>query len=341
MSTGASNLTCRASTLAAAVLAAVAFPSCGGRADRSVIHASGHIEATEVRLAAKVGGKLVELPLHEGDAVLLGQLVARLDTTDAEHELARLQAELAAADAQLRLLLAGSREEDIRQASAQLDAATAELAAAERDLARLTGLADRGAAAVKLRDDAATRADIARRSVAALRANLDRLRAGPRPQEIDAARARRLAVEASITAVAQRIADATVYAPRDGVITSRVAEPGEVLPPGAPLEVLTDLARPWLTVWVDEPSLAHLHVGASAEVAVDGRAGRFPATVSFISPVAEFTPRNVQTPDERAKLVFRVKLAIENPNGVFKPGMPADAYFAKPGLDARGKAPLP
>ncbi len=303
--------------------------ACSGRPEASLVHASGHIEATEVRLAAKVGGRLLELPLAEGDTVLAGQLVARFDTTEAALELARLKADLEAADAQLRLLLAGTREEDLRQAAAQEEAAAAELAAAERDLSRLAGLADRGAATAKARDDAATRVEVARRSHAALRAVLDRLRAGPRPEEIEAARARKAAIAAAMAVVEQRIADATVHAPCSGIITARAAEPGEILPPGATLEVVTDLAHPWLTVWVDEPSLAAIRLGDGAEVAVDGHSGRFPATVSWVSPVAEFTPKNVQTPDERAKLVFRVKLALDNPDGVFKPGMPADAYFGR------------
>jgi HlyD family secretion protein len=130
-----------------------------------------------------------------------------------------------------------------------------------------------------------------------------------------------------VAAVNQQIADATVAAPTDGVVTARVAEPGEVLPPGATLAVLTDIARPWLTVWIDEPNLSQVKLGQKVEVRVDGRDDGFEGTVSFISPVAEFTPKNVQTPDERAKLVFRVKVQLDNTEGIFKPGMPADAHF--------------
>ena len=111
------------------------------------------------------------------------------------------------------------------------------------------------------------------------------------------------------------------------VVTTRIAEPGEILPPGATIAVLTDLSRPWLTVWIDEPSLARVKLGQSVTVRVDGRDQGFEGTVSFISPVAEFTPKNVQTPDERAKLVFRVKVSLDNTDGIFKPGMPADAHF--------------
>jgi HlyD family secretion protein len=94
------------------------------------------------------------------------------------------------------------------------------------------------------------------------------------------------------------------------------------------MAILTDLERPWLTVWIDEPSLSRVTLGQSVTVRVDGNDQSFDGTVSFISPVAEFTPKNVQTPDERAKLVFRVKVQLANPDGIFKPGMPADAHFS-------------
>jgi len=300
---------------------------CRKAIDNGTIHASGHIEATEIRLAAKVGGRLLDSPLEEGDTITACELVAQLETVDAEHQLAQARANAEAADAQLRLLLAGSRAEDLRRAEDQMAQAQAELDAARRDLDRLSGLADRGSATEKSRDDAATRKEIAERAVAAARAQLDKLVAGPRRQEIEAARAHRASAEAMVAAVEQQIIDATVLAPSDGVVTTRIAEPGEVLPPGAIIAVLTDLARPWLTVWIDEPSLSRVTLSQSVTVRVDGCEQSFEGTVSFISPVAEFTPKNVQTPDERAKLVFRVKVQLANPDGVFKPGMPADAYF--------------
>jgi len=300
---------------------------CRKAIDNGTIHASGHIEATEIRLAAKVGGRLLDSPLEEGDTITAGELVAQLETVDAEHQLAQARANAEAADAQLRLLLAGSRAEDLRRAEDQMAQAQAELDAARRDLDRLSGLADRGSATEKSRDDAATRKEIAERAVAAARAQLDKLVAGPRRQEIEAARAQRASAEAMVAAVEQQIIDATVLAPSDGVVTIRIAEPGEVLPPGATIAVLTDLARPWLTVWIDEPSLSRVTLGQSVTVRVDGSDQSFEGTVSFISPVAEFTPKNVQTPDERAKLVFRVKVRLDNTDGIFKPGMPADAHF--------------
>ncbi len=314
-------------TLALMSTTAVFVTGCSKSLDDSTIRASGHIEATEVRLAAKVGGRLLEAPLEEGQTITAGVLVAQFETVDAEHKLAQARANAEAADAQLRLLLAGSRAEDLRRAEDQMAQAQAELDAARRDLDRLSGLADRGSATEKSRDDAATRKEIAERAVAAARAQLDKLVAGPRRQEIEAARAQRASAEAMVAAVEQQITDATVLAPTDGIVTTRIAEPGEILPPGATIAVLTDLSRPWLTVWIDEPSLSRVTLGQSVTVRVDGSDQAFEGAISFISPVAEFTPKNVQTPDERAKLVFRVKVRLDNVDGIFKPGMPADAHF--------------
>jgi HlyD family secretion protein len=315
--------------VAAGLLTALSLlPACARKKPGDLVHASGHIEATEVRLAAKVGGRLAELPFQEGDAVSAGAVVARLDTASEEIELKRAEAELAAADARLRLLLAGTRAEDVQRVEAEVGRTEADLANAERDRERLEGLSARGTATTKARDDARTRAVMLARVLAGQRAELAKLRKGARAEEIEAARAQKGAVEAAAAAIRQRIADATVAAPRAGVITQRTAEPGEVLPAGAVLSVLTDISRPWLNAYVDQPVLSRIRLGDTVRVRVDGRAEDFTGKIVYISDVAEFTPKNVQTPEERAKLVFRVKIGLENEKGVFKPGMPADADFA-------------
>lgn len=304
--------------------------ACQDTSDPDRIHASGHVEATEVHLAAKTPGRLVHAPFEEGTRVRMGEVVGRVETLDLKHRLARSRAELGRADAQLALLLEGTRSEDLRHAEEEVARARAEVDAATRDLARLDGLTERGSATRKARDDAQTRAEVAHRALAAATAQLDKLVAGPRREEIQAARSQRAAAAATVAGVEQQIRDAVITAPRDGVLTTRVAEPGEVLATGSPVAILTVLAEPWLTVWVDEPHLAAVRLGDRVEVRVDGDDRTFSGRVSFVADTAEFTPRNVQTPDERAKLVFRVKVELDNSDGVFKPGMPADAYFRRP-----------
>jgi HlyD family secretion protein len=153
-----------------------------------------------------------------------------------------------------------------------------------------------------------------------------RAKAGSRNQEIDAARATRDAADARIAQLKQQIADATIVSPVAGRVTEKIAEPGELLAAGAPILVITELARPWLTVYVAEPDLGKIKLGAVAEVATDGGETR-KGTVIFIASTAEFTPKNVQTRDERVKLVYRVKVGLDNADGLFKPGMPGEARF--------------
>jgi HlyD family secretion protein len=181
-----------------------------------------------------------------------------------------------------------------------------------------------GSGTDKSRDDARTRRDVAAAGLQAARERLRKLRAGSRPEEIEAAAARVAAADARIAQLRQQIADAVVASPVDGVVTEKLVEKGELVTPGAGLAVVTELARPWLTVYLPEPDLGRIRLGQEAEVLTDSgqtRTGR----VTFVSPQAEFTPKNVQTPDERAKLVYKVKIGLENPDGLFKPGMPAEA----------------
>ena len=225
---------------------------------------------------------------RKATASLPAQVIARLDTRDAELAIARLRADRAQADAQLRLLLAGSRQEDIRQAEAQVTAAEADISAAESellnaqaDLDRYEALLKANAGSRKARDDAQARRDVARERVAATRQRATataegaaRVKAGARREEIEAARARVAAVDAQIAAAEKAIADATVTAPAAGSITSKLVNVGEIVAPRAPLAVMTDLDHAWGEVFVDEPLVPRLVLGQSATLYTDaGGAG--------------------------------------------------------------------
>jgi HlyD family secretion protein len=306
------------------VLAVALVAGCGNRQDPALIVAAGHVEATDVRIAAKVGGRLERLAVKEGDRVTAGQELARIDPTDIRLALAQAAAEKGMADAELRLRLAGARKEDIAEHAAQVESVRADLEAAERDLARMQGLLDRGSGTVKARDDAKTRRDMTAARLAASREALARLRAGSRAEEIEASRARVAAAQARVAQLEQQQKDASIASPLGGVVTEKVAEQGELLSPGSPVCVVTDLADAWLTVYVTEPDLGRLRLGQHAEVRTDDGQTRG-GTLSFIASQAEFTPKNVQTRDERVKLVYKVKVGLDNADGLFKPGMPAEA----------------
>ncbi len=320
---------------------AVLLAACRPAPPPDTVRVSGYVEATEVRVAPEVGGRLVELRADEGDRVSAGQVLARLDPRDLELTLARLRAERDQAAAQLRLLLAGARVEDLRQAEAQVRsaeadvrAAEAELAAAVSDLERFEALLQSNAGSIKQRDDAATRRRVAEARlraaearVVAAREALARLQAGARREELDAARARLAAADAQIAVLEENLADTTVTSPADGVVTRHLAEPGELVAPRTPIVVVTDLDRAWANVYLDEPLVPRVTVGQPATILTDA-GQRLEGRVTFVSPKAEFTPRNVQTADERAKLVYRLKITVDNRAGILKPGMPVEAELA-------------
>ena len=317
---------------------ALAVTACGGRAAEGPARASGYVEATEVRVAPQVGGRLIEVAIAEGDRVTKGALLARLDTADAELALRRAEAERDQALAALRLLEAGARVEDVRQARAQADSAQAdvqaaesELQAASADLQRFEALLQSNAGSRKQRDDAATRRDVAAARVTAARERaraasegVARLRAGARAQEIAGARARVAGAEAQIATLQKNIADAVLTSPVAGIVTAKLADAGEMLAPRSPVATIADIDHAWANVYVDEPVVPRLRLGQPVALVTDA-GQRLQGSITFISPKAEFTPRNVQTADERSKLVYRIKVTVDNRDGVLKPGMPVEA----------------
>jgi len=323
----------RAVLVAPALLAVVAAvgAACRKSDDSGLIVASGHVEATEVLVSTKVPGSIESRAVDEGQTVSAGQELARIDTTDTRLALGAARAERALAEAELRLRLAGSRVEDVREAQAQLARAEADLGGAQKDLDRMEGLLAAGSGTTKARDDARTRRDVAQGGLDAARERLRRLEAGSRREEKDAARARLDAADARIAQLEQQLKDALIVSPVAGVVTETLAEKGELASRGTGIVVVTDLENAWLNAYVAEPELGHLRLGQEAEVATDDgqvRKGR----VSFVASRAEFTPKNVQTRDERVKLVYRIKVALENGDGLFKPGMPATARLQPAGV---------
>ena len=317
----------------------VLLAACTASPPTDRIRVSGHVEATEVQTAPEIGGRLTDLRVAEGDRVERGAVIAVLDTEDVTLQIARTRADRAAAVAQLRLLEAGSRAEDVRQARAQVDAATSDAAATDAevkssqlDLDRFQALLDANAGSVKQRDDARARVDTANARqraaqdrVRSAKETLARLEAGSRPEEIQAARARVDSADAQIAVLGKSVRDATVVAPISGIVTQKLIDAGEVVARGTPLVVITDLDHAWANLFVPEPMVPRVSMGQAATVLTDAGGPGIEGRVTFISPRAEFTPRNVQTAEERSKLVYRIKVSVDNRAGVLKLGMPVDA----------------
>jgi len=324
------------------IVAAAAAMACGGRAQENAERASGYVEATDVRVAPQVGGRLIEVAVAEGDRVAAGGLIAKLDTADTEIAVRRAEADRDQAVAALRLLEAGARAEDIRQARAQAESAQADVVAAESelqsataDLQRFEALLQSNSGSRKQRDDAATRRDVAAARVTAARERaragneaVARLRAGARPEEIAGGRARVAAADAQIAALRKNVADAVLTSPVAGIVTAKLADAGETIAARTPVVAITDLDHPWANVYVDEPVVPRLRLGQPVTLVTDA-GHRLQGSITFISPKAEFTPRNVQTAAERSKLVYRIKVSTDNREGVLKPGMPVEAELPK------------
>ena len=299
-----------------------------GRDDGKGIRASGQVEATEVRVAAKVPGNLERVAVEEGDAVTKGSVLAVLDTVDLALVKSQNAADRDQARANLALLQAGSRREDVAGGRAVVAQRKADFEAADKELQRQQALLAKGLGAEKAVDDARGRRDMAKAALDAANESLARLVKGSRPEEIAGARAAYARAQAKLEASEEQVEDGVIRSPLDGVVTAKLAESGEYVNAGTGIVVVSDILHPWLTVFVGGSDLPKVKVGSVARVYTDakgdkGRDGR----VSYVSPTAEFTPRNVQTREERSKLVYRVKIQLDNRDGTFKPGMPADAVF--------------
>lgn len=290
---------------------------------------SGTIECTQVRLAAEVGGRLSELLIEEGQSVQASQIVARIDPAPYILKRDEVTAALAQTQAQLDLMLAGSRDEDIQRAREQLREARAAATAATADVMRVEEVFAAGSATAKQRDDARAAAERTAAVVAAAEQQLARVLSGNRKEEIRAAQASVDLARARLAQAEKAVNDCVVHSPIAGTIAAKSAEQGEVVAAGTALATVCRLDEVWLSVYIPETQLNRVRLGQPAWVCADGSTQRCAGTVTFVASEAEFTPRNAQTRDERAKLVYRVKVTLPNPTGVFKPGMPADGYMEK------------
>ena len=309
-------------------LAVLAGFSCAGNGAKDIIRASGTIEAIEVNVASKVAGELLELDVREGTRVKPGDKLAVVDHATLDIQLRQAEAGVRLAEAQLALLVKGARAEDIRQAEAALKQAEAFLTVAEDDARRMRELAKTGSVTPKQRDDAEARLTVAAAQRNAAAEALNKVRTLARPEEVRAAEARLAQAVAAADLLKKMIADCTITAPAGGIVTHKAVEAGELVTAGATVVTLVELDSVYVMIYVTEKELGRVRLGDAAEVNIDAFPDKaFAGTITYISPEAEFTPKNVQTKEDRVKLVFGVKVEIENREGLLKPGLPADAVI--------------
>lgn len=300
----------------------------GGMSGGDGLKLYGNVDMREVGLAANASGRIVEMPVREGEAVRQGQLLARLDGDRQQALAERAQAQVEVAQAVLARMLAGSRPEDISRAEAELAGARVHATDAARTAERLQSLASQQLASRQQADNAAALAQAAKQgeNAAALAARLARL--GPRAEDIDAARAGLKEAQAQLALAAKELADTALHAPSDGIIRNRILEPGDMASPQRPIYTLAVTDPLWVRAYVSEAELGRVHPGMAASVATDSFPDRrYRGWVGYISPTAEFTPQSVQTEEMRTQLVYQVRIFVCNPQGELRLGMPASVHI--------------
>lgn len=276
--------------------------------------AYGNFEATEVTVSAEQGGRLVRFDVGEGRRVQADAPAGLVDTTQLVLRRRELEAQREAARTR------------IDQVRGEVDVLETELDVAETEQARVQRLIEDEAATQQQLDEMNGRVRVLTRRIQATRTQLRTIQS-----EVDA-------IDASIAQVAQQIDDARITNPVDGTVLTTYAEPHELVGQGAPLYTVADLRTMYLRVYVSGAQLPHVHLGQSVTVLVDRSETEnqaFDGTVAWIADEAEFTPRMIQTKEERVNLVYAVKVRVPNPEGTLKIGMPGEVRFA-PGEEERG-----
>jgi len=292
------------------------------------IRGSGIIEVTEVDVAFEVPGTIKERSAEEGALLDKGEPIARLDDREYRLQVERAAAAKTAAEAHYRLLLKGPRGQEIDQALAAVDAADSDLVTQQREFDRIQKLFETHIISQAEFDRVKTTLTAVQAVRDKAHAQLSMLQEGYRTEEVEEGRARLREAEKSLELAELNLSRCHLFAPIAGRVLSKNREVGETVPTGAPIITLGDLNRPWLNLYIGESDLGKVALGMKASVTVDSFPSQpFPGRVTFVAEKAEFTPKNIQTQDERVKLVYRIKIELENRNQALKAGMPADAVL--------------
>lgn len=297
------------------------------------IEAVGTVEIREHDVAPMTASRVVRLLVDEGDAVDAGDTVAVLSVSTLAADIEQRRARVATAQAALSEAEAGPRSAEIERAEADVRAAEAEADRAAQDLIRIQALTDSGALSQQQLDVARTLATTTANRRDALRETLRLLRQGTRPERIAGARAEVETARAALAATQATQSDLVLTAPVRGIVLGRHAEVGEVVAPGTPVLSVGESAKPWVRVYVSPSDAARLTVGAPAIARLDDLPERsFPGRIASLATKAEFTPRVALTEDERADLLFAVRVELDDSTGTLKPGLPVTVRLRSDGL---------
>ena len=298
------------------------------QAPDTALKISGNIEAHESVVSFKVQGRIVELPVEEGQVVTKGDLLARLDDADYRQQVSVDEATVRSREAELKLGLAGSRVQEIKAAKQTVVDARADLDLKQLELQRRQALLPEQGVSQEDVDAAATELKRAQATYERVRQNYNQVVEGTRKEQLAVQRANLQLARESLEMSKVKLGYTILTSPISGVILVRQAELGEVMAPGTPVVTIADVDHLWLRGYVSETNLGQVRWGQPATVHTDTYPDKvYQGRVSFISSEAEFTPKSVETHKERVTLVYRVKIDLDNPNHELKPGMPADAVI--------------
>jgi HlyD family secretion protein len=290
------------------------------------VSVTGTIEATQVDVSVKITGRIVERLVREGDVVKRGQLLVRLDSSELAADVHRQRAALRSAQATLRDLQKGARPQEIEDARSAVASAEATRVMTGREYQRNEKLFKQNLIAAQDVDRARQAYDVAQAQEKGSRERLALILSGSRPDQVEAASWQAEQAQHALAQAESRLREAAVYSPIDGVVLRKNLEAGETANPGVAILTLVNPKDIWLRAYVPESEVGRLKVGDPARLTIDAFSQRvFTGRVVEIASEAEFTPRNVQTKKERVNLVFRIKIQVDNPDGLLKPGLPADA----------------
>lgn len=291
----------------------------------------GNVDLRQVDLPFNGSERIAAVLVQEGDHVKKDQLLARLETSRLAPQVAKAEADLAAQQQAVDRLHHGNRPEEIAQARANVQAAAADAGNAAAQWARLRTLSESSIGRAVSRQDM----DSAKAAVDTAEARLEVNRkalalelAGPRKEDIAQGEAELRADEAGLALVRQQLRDADLKAPLDAVVRSRIVEPGDISSPQKAAFTLAITDPKWVRAYVAETDLGSVREGLKTSVSVDAFRGRdFPAWIGFISSVAEFTPKSVETTELRSSLVYEIRVFVNDPRDELRLGMPATVHI--------------
>lgn len=288
----------------------------------------GNVDIRTVNMSFRVGGRLQSLTVDEGDAIKQGQTLGQLDQAPYENALMQAKANVATAQAQYDLMMAGYRAEEIAQAAASVKQAQAAYDYAQSYLQRQQGLWNRKLLSANDLENARSSRDQGLATLKSAQDKLSQYRAGNRPQEIAQAKANLEQAQAQLAQSTLDLHDTVLTAPSDGTLLTRAVEPGSMLSAGSTVLTLS-LTRPvWVRAYVDEKNLNQAQPGREILLYTDGRPNKpYHGKIGFVSPTAEFTPKTVETPDLRTDLVYRLRIIVTDADDSLRQGMPVTLQF--------------